>query len=128
MPADGPDKVYIVQIKEPVGIVVDNGLPVGKVDELAEGLPEFPAVLHNDFLGHHLTHIRSAGGISHHRSAAAHQHDRDMAVSLHMHHDDDLHKMTYMETVRGRVETDIKGDLFLPQQLADLLFMGRLLD
>ena len=51
-----------------------------------------------------------------------------MSELLHVHHDDDLHEMSDMQAVCRRVKTDVELDLFVLQQLADLVLIRGLLD
>ena len=50
-----------------------------------------------------------------------------MSGTLHMAHNHQSNKMTYMQAVGCGVETNIKSDFFLFQQLFDLIFVGELL-
>ena len=141
--ADIPDKFYVVQGQQPGGVVDADGLSslwlfigpaaaVGKcfveLDEFLEQLLKLVAVVLDGLWRHHLPHIGAAGRVAHHGRAPADEDNGRMAVLLHPHHYDYLHKMPYVQAVRCRVKADVKADAFLSQKLADFFVVRGLFD
>ena len=150
MAADLTDKLNIVEGQQP-GCVIDADrfsrlrrlilfsraiyavvaavLPLFiKIDKFLEKFFKAAAVVLNGVRRHHLPHIRAAGRVAYHSRASADENHRRMAVLLHVHHDDDLHEMPYVQAVGRRVEADIKFYLFFSQQLPNGFVIGGLLD
>ena len=49
-----------------------------------------------------------------------------MSEFLHVHHDDNLHEVSYMQAVSCRVEADVELYLFVLQQFTDLILVSTL--
>ncbi|MPN41815.1 hypothetical protein SDC9_189370 [bioreactor metagenome] len=77
---------------------------------------------------HHLTHIASAGRITHHCSTIPEQNDGGMSVFLHIHHDYDLHEMPHVQRVCSRIKSYVELYFFPAKHTAYLFFLGALLD
>ena len=82
----------------------------------------------NGLLGHHGTHIRSAGGVPDHGGAAANQGDGFVARHLQTLHQAQRHKVTHMQGVGGGVKADVERGLAVIHHLPDFLFIGNLGD
>ena len=78
--------------------------------------------------GEKLPGLVLAGGIADARRAAAHQHQRPMAVALQQAEDHDLHQAADMQAVGGAVEADIGGDGAGPQRRVQPFGVGALED
>ena len=150
MSADVSHEFQVVDVAQPVRVIDADGLAgsgflvlaalaqdafAGNVlplfvelQELVEQLLEGSAVLVDLLRGHHGTGVGAAGGVAQHGGAAADEDDRSVAVFLHVHHDDDLHKVAYMQAVRRGVEADVELYLLLAQQLADAFVVRGLFD
>ena len=144
------DKFYIVQRSQPVSVVNADSLArnrfsvlvprriyalvalvlpfVIEIQELIEESLKCRAVVVDGFHSHHLAHILSAGRVSYHPCTAADKNYRRMAVLLHVHQNNDLHKVSDMQTVGSRVKTDIKLDFFFSKQFSDRFLVGYLFD
>ena len=99
-----------------------------ELQELVEQSLEGSAVLVDLLRGHHGTGVGAAGGVAQHGGAAADEDHRGVAVLLHVHHDDDLHKVAYVQAVRRGVEADVELHLLLAQQVADAFVIRGLFD
>ena len=51
-----------------------------------------------------------------------------MPELLHVHHDYYLHEVSHMQTVGGRVETDVELYFLVSEKFSYLVLIGRLLD
>ena len=127
----GPDfaqKVYIVQVQQPVRVIDRNrlSLALSEIDKSAHLLTEALAVVLNLLNRHHGTGIGSAGRISDHARAAAQESDRFIPRHLQPLHQAQCHKVAYMEAVRGRIESDVKGRPAVIDHLTDLFRIRQL--
>ena len=120
------DKLDVIQVPKPVGIVHHSRLALAELDEAGHLPLKALAVAVNLLDGHHAAHIGSAGGISYHTRAAADQSNRLIARHLEALHQAERHKVPYMQTVRGRIEADIEGRLALVYEAAHLFLVGHL--
>ena len=80
----------------------------------------------NGLLGHHGTHVTSAGGITDHCGTTADQSDRLVTCHLHSLHQAQCHEMSHVKAVCGRIKTDVEGSLSVIDQFLDLLFICQL--
>ena len=76
---------------------------------------------------HHAAHVALAGGVAYAGGTCAQKDYGKMACTLHMGHCHQCYIVTDMQAVGSRVIADIKGYLFLPQELAKLFGVGTLL-
>ena len=76
--------------------------------------------------GHHAAHVAASRWVADHPCAAAGQKDRAMAMLLHVLHDHKHDIVTDVQAVGGWVKANIESDLFLSEQLADLICVGGL--
>ena len=76
---------------------------------------EHIAIVLDHFSSHHFAHIGLPGRISDHRRTAADEANGPVPRTLHMSHNHHTQKMTDMQTVRRRIETDIKRNFFFRQ-------------
>ena len=75
------------------------------------------------FFRQHRAHIRFSGRIAYHARTAPQKGDRFIAGHLHSLHQAQRHKMTYVETVRRRIKSDIKSCLSVIYKVSDLIFI-----
>ena len=80
--ADVPDKVNVIQVTKPVGIVYHHGFSFTEFNEFAHLLLEAFAVMIDRFGCHHGSHITSSGRIPDHAGSTANQSDR--LISCHL--------------------------------------------
>ena len=114
----GPDTaqhVHIIEFQQPIRIIHHQRLAIGKVNETAHLLLEAIAIVLDHFSSHHFAHVGLPGRISDHRRTAADEANGTVPCALHMSHDHHAQKMTDMQTVRRRIETDIKRNFFFRQ-------------
>jgi hypothetical protein len=76
----------------------------------------------------HLARLVLAGRIADARGAAAHQHQRTMAVALQQAEDHDLHQAADMQAVGRAVEADIGRDGAIAERSIQCLGVGALED
>ena len=101
-----------------------NCFSVAELDKFFHLLFETFDVMVNRFSRHHLTHVRSAGGVAYHARASAEKSDGAVSVFLHPRHNRNV--MTYMQTVRRRVESDVKSDAFGFEFLSEIVAVNGL--
>ena len=123
-----PHEIEEVEAAEPVGVVGDYGLAVRKVYKAGHLLLKTGGVVVYLLGGHHPAHIALAGGVADAGGAAAQEDYGEMACALHVGHCHQCYIVTDMQAVGSRVIADIKGCLFLSQELAELFGVGALLE
>ncbi|OQA17835.1 MAG: hypothetical protein BWY61_02097 [Firmicutes bacterium ADurb.Bin354] len=114
------EKINVVKLKEPVCVVNDSCLVLAEFNESAHLLFEAFDIVSNSLFRKHLTHICFSGRITDHTGTAAKKGDRLVSCALQSLHKAKCHEMTYMKTVRRRIETDIKYSLTAVYKLSDL--------
>ena len=126
--ADVADKLDVVEVHQPVGVIYHLRLALTEFDEALHLLLEAVAVVLDGLDSHHRAHIGTAGRVADHSGAAADQRDRLVACHLHALHQAERHKVANMQAVRGRIEADVEGCLAVVDHLADLFFVRYLRD
>ena len=121
-------QVHIIQAQQPVAVIYHQRFAIGKINELAHLLFEAFNVVVDKFRRQHLAHIVLAAGVADHTGAAAQQCDGTVPRPLHMGHSHQSNKVTDMQTVRRRVKSNIKRNLFLLQHFPNFILMGNLCD
>ena len=125
--ADIAQEVYVIEIEKPIGIIRDDRSVFAlEVYEAGHLLFETLDVMVNRFSRHHLAHVRSAGGVAYHARASAEKSDGAVSVFLHPRHSHNRNVMTYMQTVRCRVESDVKSDAFGFEFLSEIVAVNGL--
>ena len=99
--------------------------PVSEVS--TEKLLELLTIMLDCFYGHNLSHVGSTGRVTYHACTSADKNYRGVSELLHIHHNDNLHEVTHMETVGSGVESDIELNLLPAQELPDSLLVSCLL-
>ena len=99
-----------------------------EIQEAIKQLLERFTITLNRLSCHHLTHICPSRRIAYKTGTASQQHDRRMTKLLHVHHDDHLHEVAYVKTVRGRVKANVKFHFLILQKLPDLFLVRGLFD
>ncbi len=82
----------------------------------------------NGFRGHHRSQISAPGGVADHRGSAAEQGDRAIARHLQTLHQTQRHKMSHVEAVRSRVESDVECSFSVVDQFPDFFLVRHLRD
>ena len=123
-----PQHVHIVQVQQPVAVVDDNCLALGKIDEPAHLFLEAVYVVLDGLLRHHLAHVGLAGRVADHCRTAADEDDGLVARHLEALHQAERHKVSHVQAVCGGVEADVEGCLAGIHQFFDFLFVGHLCD
>ena len=118
----------VVQIQQPVAVVDDNCLALGKIDEPAHLFLEAVYVVLDGLLRHHLAHVGLAGRVADHCRTAANEDDGLVARHLEALHQAERHKVSHVQAVCGGVEADVEGCLAGIHQFFDFLFVGHLCD
>ncbi len=126
MHADIADKLNVIEVAEPVGIVDHEGLVGPELDKAAHLLFEALAVVVDLVDSHHAAQVLAAGRISDHASAAAHQGDRFVARLLQPLHQKQGHKMTNVQRIRSGIKSDIKSGLSIVHEITDLVLVRQL--
>ena len=123
-----PEELYIVEVQEPVSVVDHDGiiLAVAEMYEPFHLMPEALTVMGYGLLGHHLAHVSTSRRISYHAGAAAHQGYGLVARHLQPLHQAERHKVAYVQAVRRRIESDVKGGLARIDHVPDLFFVSDL--
>ena len=125
---DIPQKIDVIQVAQPVGVVGKNCFAVGNVDKACHLFFETLHVVGDGFLGHHLTHVGASRRISHHCRASADKHNGTVACTLHVRHSHKRYEMPHMQTVRSWVVSRVKGNLFAVKQFVQFLFVHNLFE
>ena len=125
--ADVAHELDEVQVAQPVAVVDDNRLALGKIEEAAHLLFNLRNVVVDGFNGHHLAHIGLSGRVANHRGAAAHQRNRTVSRTLHVRHRHDWDVVTDVQGIGGRVEADVEGGRIL-ELFVKLIFKRHLGD
>ena len=125
---DLAQKLNIIEIEQPVGVVDHDGLVLAEFDEAFHLVAEALGVVVDIRLGEHLTHIGAARGIADHRGTPADERDRLVAGHLQAFHERERHEVTGRQAVRRAVKADIKASLSVVDQVVDLLLIGDLRD
>ena len=122
------EKINVIELQEPIGIVDHNGLSLSEIDEPLHLLFEAVTVVLDGFRGHHGTHIGAPRRISDISGAAAHQNHGTVARHLQTLHQAQRHKVPHMQAVRCGIESNVKRGLSCVDQLSDFLFIRHLGD
>ena len=80
------------------------------------------------FLGEHLSHIGSAGGITDERSTVANEGDGAVSCHLQALHKTQSHEVTDVQRVGGAVKADVKRGFAVIDHVFYLIFIGYLRD
>ena len=128
MNSDITDKLNVVEIPEPVGVIDHLCLAraLAELDKAAHLLFEALTVVVDRLNRHHRSEIGSSGGISDHSGSAADQRDRLVSGFLQTLHEKKCHKVADMQRICRRVKTDIERRLACVDQLGDFLFIREL--
>ena len=121
-----PKQLNIIQIHQPVRIINHQSLTFRKINKTAHLFFKTITIVLNLLYCHHSTHICSTGRIPHHSGTAPNQGYRLISCHLQTLHQTQSHKMTYMETVCGRVKSNIKSCLSMIDQLFYFFFICQL--
>ena len=120
--------IHIVQVQQPIGIVDHLCLTFTELDEALHLLFEAGAVVINGLLGHHASHIGSAGGVTDHSCATADQSDRLIACHLQTLHQAQSHEVADMQRICGGIKANVESGLAVVDHLTDLILIGHLCD
>ena len=121
-------EVHVVEVEQPVGVVGDDGLAVGEVEEAAHLRLDALDVVVDLLAGEHLAQLALAGRVADHARAAAHQRDGAVTGLLHVRHRHDRDVMPDVQRVRGGVKADVEGHLLVFQHLVQVVLVNRLRD
>ena len=121
-----PDKLNVVQISQPVGIVYHHSLVFTKLDETAHLLLKALTVVIDGLFGHHASHVGSSGRIAYHSGSATDQCNRFVSCHLKPLHQAQSHEMPHMQTVCSRIKTDVKNGFPIVDQFLNLFFVCQL--
>ena len=124
--ANVPDKLYIVEVQKPVGVVHHLGLAGAKLNEPLHLLFEALAVVLNGLLGHHGAHVRPTGGVANHGGTAANEGNGLISRHLQPLHETQGHKMAHMEGICRGVKANVEGSLAVVHHFPDFCFVGHL--
>ncbi len=130
MRADVAQQRDVAERAQPVVVVGHDriGRAVAEAQERIEAAADAGHVGGDLLVGEQLARLVLAGGVADPRGAAAHQHQRPMAVALQQAQDHDLHQAADMQAVGGAVEADIGGDRAGAQRRVQALGVGALED
>ena len=107
--ADFTQKVDVVQVFQPVGVVDHNrGVFALERQKFAHLFLKAIAVMLHGVGGHDLSQIASSRRIADHTRASADKDNGTMPRFLHPSHDDKLNEVSDVQAVRRRIEADIK--------------------
>ena len=126
--ADFPQKLYVVEVQQPVGVVDHLRLALAKLDEALHLLLEALCVVVDVLLGEHFPHIGTAGGVADHGRAAADQGDGLVARHLQALHQGQRHEVSGGQAVGGAVKADVEGGLAVVDHFPDFFLVGHLSD
>ena len=121
-------KLYIIELEQPVLVVDEHGLALAEVDEAAHLLFEAFHIVIYSFGGHHLSEVGSSGRVAYHCGSSAHKGYRLVACHLESLHQAKSHEVSHMERIRRRVESDIKRRLAVVNKLSDFFLVCHLSD
>ena len=124
--ADFAEHFDVADFAEPVGIVDEERLPLGVVDEAPELRPQAADVFLDGFERHHRPGGDPPRGVADLRGRASDQHDRNVPRLLQQPHRHHRQQMADVQAVAGRVEADVEPDLFRGQKFFDRLLVGLL--
>src|SRR5262249_19129917 len=128
MPANIAQKINVLQLCQPVGIVHNDGAIVAFESQVAlqlctQGLD----ILRSRGLRQHLAHFGPTTGIANHGCAPTADNQWSMASELHVRHGHDGEEATNMQAPGRRVIADVKGEAIAAKTLAQSIWMGDLL-
>ena len=121
-----PQQLNVVQLAEPISVVDNQSLVIAEIKKSSHLLLEAIAIVLNILVGKHLAHIGTTRWITYSTSTAAYQANRTMTCSLHMGHNHQAQKMTYMKAVCCWIKTYIEGYLLVSQHLPHFVLVGAL--
>ena len=131
-PVDAEDAAHfaehldVADFAEPVGIVDEERLPVGVVDEAPELRPQTADIFRDGFECHHRPGRDPPRRVADLRGRTSDQNDRNMPRLLQQPHRHHRQQMADVQAVAGRVEADVEPDLFRGQKFFDRLLVGLL--
>ena len=128
MRSDFAQKINIIKIHKPVGIIYHYGLISAEIYEAFHLSAETGNIVIDRFTCHHFTHIRLARRIPDHAGSASEKGNRFISCHLQPFHQAQGHKMTDMQAVRCRVEPNIESSFAGIHQLSDGIFVSYLGD
>ena len=117
------EKLYVVEVEQPLGVVNHQSLAVGEVDKTAHLLLEALYVVLDLFLCEHLAHIGTSRRVADHACAAAEKRDRLVACHLQTLHQAERHEVAYVKAVGRGVKADIKYRLACVDQFSYFFFV-----
>ncbi len=117
------EQIYVVEIKQPVGVVEHHCFSFAKLNKTLHLAFEALCVVVYVFSCEHFSHIRAPRGIADHGSAAAYQRDGLVSGLLKPLHQRQRHKVPRSQAVRGTVKSYIKSGAASVYQLADLVLV-----
>src|SRR5512136_1286838 len=109
MDADVSQKFDIVQLRQPVCIVEEKGLPSREVKETGELFLLSLSVLGDLFKAQNLAHFRFSAGVAHQSRSTPDQSNRLVAVLLHVREGHDGNQASHMKAGGCRVKPDVTG-------------------
>ncbi len=124
--ADLAQKLNVVEVKKPVGVVDHHCLAFAEVDKALHLTLEAVCIVLNILTREHFSHVCSARGITYHSSAAAYESNGLVACHLQTLHKRKSHEMSRGEAVCGAVKADVEGGLPVVDHRAYLFFVSDL--
>ena len=121
-------EVDVVELGQPIGVVDDQGLALGKVQEAAHLLLDALHVVVDVLGGEHLAKLALAGGVADQARAAAHQGDGPVAGPLHVGHGHDGDVVADVQGVGRGVKAHVEGDGTLLHALVQVFLVDGLGD
>ena len=130
MPPDVAQKVDVVELGEPIGVVGHDGvvLAVAEADEMREGLADAGLVGLDLFNRQKLAALVLARRIADHRRAAAHQRDRLAARLLEPVQHHDLHERADVQRGRRAIKADVARERPRTRLVVQPLKIGALMN
>jgi len=125
---DFAQKLDVVEVQEPVGVIQHHSLAVAKLDEALHLALEALGVMVDVLFGQHFAHIGTPGGVTDHGGAAADQGDGTVACLLQAFHQGQGHKVASGQAVGRAVKADVERSLAVVDYLFDFLFVRNLCD
>ena len=126
MRTDITQEFDVVELAQPVPVIHHDCPIIREVNEARDLPAEAVAIMTNGLIRHHLAHIRASRRISNRSGAASNETDGTMSCTLQMRHCHERDQMTCMEAVCRGVKAGVKGNLLLPEKLAQTVLIGAL--